>query len=145
MPIAQLSSLCVQTIMTTLKARCLLQLSLIVKPLVATLKSVNELIGQPQEKVAVSEELLQLSILKTLKALAETLPQFLLPFLPLLFSNNTLSSFMASALSEQLSWNWRLRWHQRCRFVSLSRLLTTHIIKEFELWGRELARNRLGV
>ena len=119
--------------MTTLKACCLPQLSSIVKPLVATLKSVNELIGQPQEKVAVSEELLQLSILKTLKALAETLPQFLSPFLPLLFPNNTLPSFMASALSEQLSWNWRLRWHQRCSFVSLSRLVTTHIMKEFEL------------
>jgi hypothetical protein len=86
------SSLCVYTIVTTLKARCLPQLSSIVKPLVASLKSVNELLGQPQEKAAASGELLQLSILKTLKALAETLPQFLPPFLPLLFSSNALPS-----------------------------------------------------
>ena len=86
------TSLCVSTIVTTLKARCLPQLPSIVKPLVATLKSVNDLSGRPQEKVLASGELLQLSILKTLKALAETLPQFLPPFLPLLFSNNALPS-----------------------------------------------------
>ena len=86
------TSLCVSTIVTTLKARCLPQLPSIVKPLVATLKSVNDLLGRPQEKAVASGELLQLSILKTLKALAETLPQFLQPFLPLLFSNNALPS-----------------------------------------------------
>ena len=85
-------SLCVSTIVTTLKARCLPQLPSIVKPLVASLKSVNDVMDKTQEKTATTGELLQLSILKTIKALAETLPQFLSPFLPLIFSNNALPS-----------------------------------------------------
>ncbi len=85
-------SLCVSTIVTTMKARCLPQLPSIVKPLVASLKSVNHLMDKKQEKTVTSGELLQLSILKTLNALAETLPQFLSPFLHLIFSNDALPS-----------------------------------------------------
>ncbi len=86
------SSLCLFTLVTTLKARCLPQLASIINPLVVSLKSVNALLGNSTARPGSAEELLQLSILNTLQAIAETLPQFLLPFLPLLLSRNSLPS-----------------------------------------------------
>jgi len=86
------SSLCVSTLVTTLKARCLPQLPSIIRPLVSSLKSVNALLEDSNDQAAPTGELLQLSILKTLQAIAETLPQFLLPYLPLVFSDNALPS-----------------------------------------------------
>ena len=86
------SSLCLSTLITTLKARCLPQLPSIIKPLITSLKSVNALLEDSNEQASSTGELLQLSILKTLQAVAETLPQFLLPYLPLLFSNHALPS-----------------------------------------------------
>jgi len=86
------SSLCVSTLVTTLKARCLPQLPTIIKPLVTSLKSVNALLEDWNDQAASTGQLLQLSILKTLQAIAETMPQFLLPYLPLVFSDNALPS-----------------------------------------------------
>lgn len=86
------SSLCISTLVTTLKVRCLPQLPSIIKPLVVSLKSVNSLLEGTNDQAAVTGELLQLSILKTLQAIAVTLPQFLLPYLPLVFSDNALPS-----------------------------------------------------
>ncbi|KAL7543016.1 hypothetical protein ACHAXR_012507 [Thalassiosira sp. AJA248-18] len=86
------SSLCVSTLVTKLKARCLPQLPAIIKPLVTSLKAVNVLLGGSNDEASSSGELLQISILKTLQPIAETLPQFLLPYLPLLFSNDALPS-----------------------------------------------------
>ena len=83
------SALCLSTLITTLKARCLPQLPSIIKPLVESLKSVNTLLEDSDNEAG---ELLQLAILKTLHAIAETLPQFLLPYLSLLFSSNALPS-----------------------------------------------------
>lgn len=84
--------LCVSTIITFLKARCLPHLPTIIKPLVASLILVNGLFDGVQESGTTVTELLQLSIVKTLTAIAITLPQFLPPFLPLLFSNGALLS-----------------------------------------------------
>lgn len=86
------SSLCLFTLVTALKARCLPHLASIVNPLVASLKSVNALLGDTTARSGSAEELMHLSILKTLQAIAETLPQFLSPFLPLLLSDNALPS-----------------------------------------------------
>ena len=88
------SSLCLSTLITAMKARCLPQLPLIIKPLVTSLTSVNVQLedSNDNESSSSSGELLQLSILKTLHAIADALPQFLLPYLPLLFSNHALPS-----------------------------------------------------
>ena len=85
-------SLCLSTLVTTLKARCLPQLPNIIKPLVHSLKSVNLLLEGSNEQATSSGELLQLSILKTLKAIVETMPQFILPYLQLIMSKNALPS-----------------------------------------------------
>lgn len=88
------SSLCLSTLITAMKARCLPQLPSIIKPLVTSLTSVNAQLegSNDNEASSSSGELLQLSILKTLHAIADALPQFLLPYLPLLFSNHALPS-----------------------------------------------------
>ena len=86
------SSLCLFTLVTTLKARCLPHLSSIINPLAMSLKSVNVLLGDSTARSGSADELLQLSVLKTLQAIAETLPQFLSPFLTLLLSENALPS-----------------------------------------------------
>lgn len=89
------SSLCIASLVTTLKARCLPQLPKIIQPLMKSLKSVNNLLLEDPNVSTTSSmtgELLQLSILKTLQAIAETVPQFLLPYLPLIFSDNGLPS-----------------------------------------------------
>ena len=88
------SSLCLSTLITAMKARCLPQLPSIIKPLVTSLTSVNvQLEGSNDNEASSSSgEFLQLSILKTLHAIADALPQFLLPYLPLLFSNHALPS-----------------------------------------------------
>ncbi|KAL7552811.1 hypothetical protein ACHAWF_016065 [Thalassiosira exigua] len=88
------SSLCASRLVTTLKARCLPQLPAIIKPLIASLKAVNSLLSHKDEtnRISSTGHLLQLSILRTLSDIAQTLPQFLLPHLPSLFSNNALPS-----------------------------------------------------
>ncbi len=62
------------------------------KPLLAALTSINNLIDNIPDEAGTTGKFLQLSILRTLSAVAETLPQFLLPYLPLLFSKNALPS-----------------------------------------------------
>ena len=86
------SALCLSTLVTTLKARCLPQLPSIIKPLVKALQAINSMLGKPDDQAAITGELLQVSILKTLQSIAETLPQFLLQYLPVLFSNDALPS-----------------------------------------------------
>ena len=86
------SALCLSTLVTTLKARCLPQLPSMIKPLVEALQAVNSMLGNADDKAAATGELLQVSILKTLQSIADTLPQFLLQYLPVLFSNNALPS-----------------------------------------------------
>jgi U3 small nucleolar RNA-associated protein 10 len=82
-------ALCLCTLITTLKARCLPQLPSIIKPLISSLQSANALLEGASDQAG---QLLQLSILKTLQAISETLPQFLLPYLPMLLSANALPS-----------------------------------------------------
>ena len=86
------AALCVYRLVTILKARCLQHLPSIVKPLVTCLQSINILMGTASDQAAPMGKFLQLSILRTLSAVAETLPQFLLPYLPLIFSSNALPS-----------------------------------------------------
>lgn len=86
------STLCLASLVAVLKARCLPLLPSIVKPLIAALKSINLLVEDTQFPAESSESMLQLAILRLLEALAENLPQFLPPYLPLIFSNNALPS-----------------------------------------------------
>lgn len=86
------STLCLASLVAVLKARCLPLLPSIVKPLIASLKSINLLAEGTQFPAESSESMLQLAILRLLEALAENLPQFLPPYLPLIFSNNALPS-----------------------------------------------------
>jgi hypothetical protein len=72
----------------SLKARCLHLLPQIIKPLVEALKSTNATLP-----TGVSEQSLvnlQLAIIRTLSTVAEVLPGFLLPHLPLMFESNAL-------------------------------------------------------
>ena len=86
------SSLCLASLVAVLKARCLPLLPSIVKPLIASLKSINLLVEDTEFQAESSESMLQLAILRLLEILAENLPQFLPPYLPLIFSNNALPS-----------------------------------------------------
>jgi len=86
------SSLCLASLVAVLKARCLPLLPSIVKPLISSLKSVNLLVENIEFQAESSESMLQLAILRLLETLAENLPQFLPPYLPLIFSNNALPS-----------------------------------------------------
>ena len=86
------SSLCLASLVAVLKARCLPFLPSIVKPLTASLKSINLLVEDTDVQAESSESMLQLAILRLLETLAENMPQFLPPYLPLIFSNNALPS-----------------------------------------------------
>lgn len=86
------ASLCVATLVKNLKARCLPLLPSIVNPLTASLKSINGLVDDTDDHVALTGKYLQLSILRTLLAISEVLPNFLLPYLTLIFSSNALPS-----------------------------------------------------
>ncbi len=86
------SSLCLSSLVAVLKARCLPFLPSIVKPLISSLKSINLLVKSTDVQTESSESMLQLAILRLLETLAEHLPQFLPPYLPLIFSNNALPS-----------------------------------------------------
>ncbi|KAL7469679.1 hypothetical protein ACHAXS_009933 [Conticribra weissflogii] len=86
------SALCIYRLVTILKARCIPLLPSIMKPLLAALTSINKLIDNTTDEAGTTGKFLQLSILRTLSAVAETLPQFLFPYLPLLFSKNALPS-----------------------------------------------------
>lgn len=88
------AALCIYRLVTVLKARCIPHLPSIVKPLLAALKSINIFIGSTADQADTTGKFLQLSILRTLSAVAETLPQFLLPYLPLIFSKNALASIV---------------------------------------------------
>ncbi|KAL7520123.1 hypothetical protein ACHAWX_004867 [Stephanocyclus meneghinianus] len=83
-------ALCISSLVMNLKARCLHVLPLIVKPLVASLKSINARL-----QCGTSDQNLtnfQLAILRSIAAIAEVLPDFLLPHLPLIFSSDALPS-----------------------------------------------------
>lgn len=89
------AALCASTIVTRLKARCLQLLPSTVNPLVSTLQSVNALFGKSRdttERQSSSGKMLQLSILRTLSAIADTLPQFILPYLSNIFAADALLS-----------------------------------------------------
>jgi len=88
------AALCIYRLVTVLKARCIPHLPSIVTPLLAALKSINIFIGSTTDQADTTGKFLQLSILRTLSAVAETLPQFLLPYLPLIFSKNALASIV---------------------------------------------------
>ena len=86
------SSLCLSSLVAVLKARCLPFLPSIVKPLISSLKSINALVESSNFQPESNESMLQLAILRLLETMAENLPQFLPPYLPLIFSNHALPS-----------------------------------------------------
>ncbi|KAL3799942.1 hypothetical protein HJC23_007415 [Cyclotella cryptica] len=83
-------ALCISSLVMNLKARCLQILPLIVKPLIGGLKSINATLrcGTVDQNLTN----FQLSILRTIATIAEVLPDFLLPHLPLIFSSDALPS-----------------------------------------------------
>ena len=86
-------SLCISSLIMTLKAKCLPYLPSILKPLLKSLQSVNVLMDDAGDEESISGgDLLQLSIVKTLSAVANTLPQFVPPYLDTLLSGNALPS-----------------------------------------------------
>jgi U3 small nucleolar RNA-associated protein 10 len=85
-------SLCLSSLVAVLKARCLRLLPSILKPLMSSLKSINLSVESTDFQSESSETMLQISILRLLETLADTLPQFLPPYLPLIFSKNALPS-----------------------------------------------------
>ncbi len=88
--------LCAAALITMLEARCVAQLHSIVKPAISMLSAVNTCLSQKEIEVGgachQSLKLIQLSILRTLVALAEAMPKFLTPFLETLLAPTCLPS-----------------------------------------------------
>lgn len=79
------SALCISSLISNLKARCLHLLPQIIKPLIKDLKSINTSNRKDQ-----SSTTFLLAILRTISTIADIFPGFLLPYLPLIFSGNAL-------------------------------------------------------
>eukprot|EP00956_Cyclotella_meneghiniana_P003062 scaffold3744_cov63-Cyclotella_meneghiniana.AAC.3 len=79
------SALCISSLISNLKARCLHLLPQIIKPLIEDLKSINASNRKDQ-----SSTTFLLAILRTISTIADVLPGFLLPYLPLVFSGDAL-------------------------------------------------------
>jgi len=93
------AALCASTLVHLLKAKCLPQLPKLAKPLLASLSKINTVLESNASDdinygVYQSSKLLQLAILRTMVSVAETLPQFLVPYLDMILSPNTLPSSM---------------------------------------------------
>lgn len=78
-------ALCISSLVLSLKARCLHLLPQIVGPLIEGLKSVNRAGTKDQSVIN-----FQLAVLRLISTIAEMLPGFLLPHLPLIFSADAL-------------------------------------------------------
>lgn len=91
-------TLCISSLVANLKARCLHLLPRIVKPLVESLKSINASLRSNEKNQSLVN--FQLAILRTISIIAEVLPGFLLPHLPLIFSNDALPAASFKSCSD---------------------------------------------
>ena len=97
MQVISSASLCISTLVVLLKARCLPYLPNLVNSLLLSLPSVNEWLdshsrSQSGNSIYQSVKYLQLSIVRALVAVVESLPQFVVPYLDVLLSPQALSS-----------------------------------------------------
>jgi len=93
------AALCASTLVAVLRARCLPLLSKLVKPVISSLTSINSWLKKCSDaddatKHTKSANLSQLALLRTLVSVAETLPQFAVPYLGTLFAPSALPSRM---------------------------------------------------
>jgi hypothetical protein len=89
------AALCASTLVAVLRARCLSVLAKLVKPVISSLASINlSLMKCSDLKHKKSSNLSQLALLRTLVSVAETLPQFAVPYLSTLFAPSALPSRM---------------------------------------------------
>ena len=89
------AALCASTLVAVLRARCLPLLAKLVKPVISSLTSINSwLMKYSDMKHRKSANLSQLALLRTLVSVAETLPQFAVPYLGVLFAPSALPSRM---------------------------------------------------
>jgi len=81
-------ALCASTLVRVLKAKCLPLLNNLVGPLLESLASANTLLADSvsNQDMLKSCKMIQLSIIRTITAIADTLPQFLVPYLGQLLS-----------------------------------------------------------
>ena len=90
------AALCVSTLITVLKAKCLPLLSKLLKPLISSLTSINSsvgrYVGQGDDSCYRNAQLLQMSILRTLLSITENLSQFIIPHLDSIFMPSALPS-----------------------------------------------------
>mmetsp|Transcript_2575 Transcript_2575/g.5440 ORF Transcript_2575/g.5440 Transcript_2575/m.5440 type:complete len:2560 (+) Transcript_2575:317-7996(+) len=90
------AALCASTLVAVLRARCLSVLSKLVKPVISSLSSTNAWLSNnlsaEQIRHHKSAKLAQLALLRTLVSVAETLPQFAVPYLGSLFAPSALPS-----------------------------------------------------
>jgi U3 small nucleolar RNA-associated protein 10 len=91
------AALCAATLITLLQARCLAQLQTLVKPVISILIDVNNCI-RDNDKILIGGtnhqalKLVQLSVTRTLVAVAESIPQFFTPFIEALLATSCLPS-----------------------------------------------------
>ena len=88
------AALCASTLLAVLRARCLPLLAKLVKPVISSLTSINVWLMNCNAKHRKSANLSQLALLRTLVSVAETLPQFAVPYLGILFAPSALPSRM---------------------------------------------------
>jgi len=96
------AALCASTLVAVLRARCLPLLSKLVKPVISSLTSINSWLKKCSDSSSTdnitrhtkSANLSQLALLRTLVSVAETLPQFAVPYLGTLFAPSALPSRM---------------------------------------------------
>ena len=85
------ATLCAASLISLLKVKCLSQLQTLVKPVISILSAVNSSLGSNNNIMIGSTlyqslKMIQLSTLRTLVAVAESLPQFLVPYVETLLS-----------------------------------------------------------
>ena len=89
------AALCASTLVAVLRARCLPLLAKLVKPVISSLTSINAWLMKCNDiRHRKSANLSQLALLRTLVSVAETLPQFAVPYLGILFAPSALPSRM---------------------------------------------------
>jgi hypothetical protein len=90
------AALCASTLVRVLKARSLPLLPYLIEPLLGVLSAVNDALSRNPSQLSATDQgqavLLQLSILRTFMAIADSLPQFLGPYLDRLLSPSVLLS-----------------------------------------------------
>ena len=94
------ASFCAATLVTLLNVKCVPQLTVLVKPIISILKVINERLLADNANIGESKQqsfqLITLSILRALVAVAENIPQFLIPFVEILLDRDCLPTIKVS-------------------------------------------------